>query len=142
MEPKTDDAGAPRDETFPKSDRICRRPEFQRVQSQGERVHATHFLVMVLARTDEQRRIGITVTKKVGNAVHRNRVKRVMREVFRRNRELFPEGADIVVIAKHGAPRLGYAEAVEQMTRIGKALRSARLKSHEKRRRLDDSGVG
>lgn len=48
------------------------------------------------------------MTKKVGNAVERNRVKRVVREVFRTNRALFPPAHDVVFIAKKGAPSLGY----------------------------------
>ncbi len=142
MDSTTEDARAPRTETFPKADRIRRRVDFKRVQSLGERVHAPHFLVMVLARTDAQRRIGLTVTKKVGHAADRNRVRRVLREVFRRNRELFPEGADLVVIAKQGAPAIGYHEAVGELSRVGKALRAAAARSREKRRRLDDPGAG
>lgn len=71
---------------------------------------------MVLPRGDDgPPRIGITVTRKVGNAVQRNRVKRVVREVFRRNRERFPRGCDIVWIARDGAPDLGYDEVLSEV---------------------------
>ena len=49
---------------------------------------------------------------------------------------------DIVLIAKHGAPSVGYHEAVDEIARIGKALRAASARSREKQRRLDDSGAG
>ncbi len=93
---------------------------------------------MVLARSDEARRVGMTITKKVGHAVDRNRVKRVLREVFRRNREIFPAGADVVLVAKQGAPGVGYHDAVEELSRIAAALASAASRSRRKRRRLDD----
>ncbi|MFN9809143.1 MAG: ribonuclease P protein component, partial [Deltaproteobacteria bacterium] len=60
-------------------------------------------------------RIGITVTKKVGNAVARNRVKRLVREVFRQERARFPEGCDIVFIAKDGAPELRYEDVLAEV---------------------------
>ncbi len=123
----------PRAETLPRADRVRRRPEYQRIQSRGERVHTPHFILMVLARTDSDRRLGVTVTKKVGPAVARNRVKRVMREVFRRNRQLFPGGADVVAIAKKGAPELGYAEALGEVERASRGMAAALDRSQRKR---------
>lgn len=76
---------------------------------------------MAPAPTQGQR-LGITVTKKVGNAVVRNRIKRVVREVFRRNRALFPLSTDVVFIAKQGAGKLGYAEALAEIERARDAL--------------------
>jgi ribonuclease P protein component len=55
-------------------------------------------------------RLGVTVTKKVGTAVRRNRVKRLVREAFRLCPDLLPSGVDLVVIAKDGAPTLGLAD--------------------------------
>jgi ribonuclease P protein component len=128
-------------ESLPRADRVRRRREYQRIQSRGERVHTPHFILMVLARDGATPRIGITVTRKVGTAVARNRVKRVMREVFRRNRRLFPEGADVVVIAKKGAPTLGYAEALGEVDRAARGLEAAIERSRRKRP-LDDSCRG
>jgi ribonuclease P protein component len=54
-------------------------------------------------------RLGVTVTRKVGSAVERNRVKRVVREAFRLDPGLLPAGVDLIVIAKDGAPTLGLA---------------------------------
>ncbi len=103
--------------------RVKKRAEFQEIQSRGRRVHTTSFVVLELPRDDRFRRIGVTVTKKVGSAVERNRVKRVVREVFRRNRELFPEGFDFVLIAKSGAPSLGYDEALAELRGAAPTLR-------------------
>jgi len=98
------------------------------VQRFGARAHTRHFVVIVRARElrDAPTRLGVTVTKRVANAVGRNRVKRVVREVFRRNRHLFPIGCDVVVIAKSGAPLLGYDDVLTEITRIRRRLKATR----------------
>lgn len=127
------------DERFPRSHRLRRRQDFLRVQREGARVHTPHYVVVVLRRPegDALRRLGITVTKKVAGAVGRNRVKRVVREVFRRNHHLFPKGCDVVVIAKSGAPDLGYSEAAAEFERISGMLAGAarRARHHRSSRR-------
>jgi ribonuclease P protein component len=103
-------------QTLRPTDRLKRREDFRRVQERGRKHHTKHFLVLVLPRGDEgPPRVGVTVTKKVGNAVQRNRVKRLVREVFRRNRDRFPSGCDVVWIAKDGAPELGYEEVLAEL---------------------------
>jgi len=114
------------DRTFPRDVRVRRRSEFLIAQDRGRRVHAPHFVLIVLARgQDGPARLGITVTKKIGSAVARNRTKRVMREVFRLNRALFPRAADIVVIAKDGAPSLGYADVLAEVRACATAMADA-----------------
>lgn len=112
-------------ESYRPEDRVKRRSDFRAVQSGGRKVHTPHFLVVVAPREGSLRtRLGITVTKKVSSsAVGRNRVKRVVREVFRRNRELFPDGCDVVVIAKREAPSLGYGEVLEEMRAASRAMK-------------------
>jgi ribonuclease P protein component len=114
-------------EGLPRSRRLRRRQEFLRIGREGARVHTKHFVLVLLARPEQspERRLGITVTKKVAGSVGRNRVKRVLREVFRRNRHLFPEGCDVVIIAKSGAPGLGYGEARGELARVRGALARA-----------------
>ena len=100
---------------FP-SDRVKKRAHVQMTQERGRKHHTLNFLVVVLPRGDEgPPRLGITVTKKVGNAVQRNRIKRIVREVFRRERTRFPTGCDIVWIAKHGCVGMTYAKVLEQV---------------------------
>jgi ribonuclease P protein component len=62
------------------------------------------------------------VTKKVGTAVQRNRIKRVVREVFRRNRQLFPASHDLVFIAKRGAAEIDYSSLLEEIGRASRKL--------------------
>jgi ribonuclease P protein component len=62
------------------------------------------------------------VTKKVGTAVQRNRIKRVVREVFRRNRQLFPTSHDLVFIAKRGATEIDYSSLREEIGRASRKL--------------------
>ena len=109
------------------SDRLKRRADFERVQSKGRKVHSARFLFLVLPRTDEgaPSRIGLTVTRKVANAVGRNRIKRVLREVFRKNRELFPLKCDVVIVAKDRAPGLGYEDTRIEIEASSAALHRA-----------------
>lgn len=73
------------------------------MQKGGLRVHTASFLVVALANsTSGGARIGLSVSRRVGNAVVRNRVRRLIREVFRRHASALPN-VDLVVIAKEGA---------------------------------------
>ncbi len=62
------------------------------------------------------------MTKKVGNAVQRNHIKRVVREVFRLNRPLFPASHDVVFIAKRGAHQTDYASLLDEVRRAAGKL--------------------
>ncbi len=62
------------------------------------------------------------MTKKVGIAVQRNRIKRVVREVFRRNRQLFPVSHDLVFIAKRGATEIDYGSLLNELERAARKL--------------------
>src|SRR5262245_38162845 len=74
------------DERFPKSSRIRRRDEFLRLQRLGRRSTGKCFVVITAKRIQGGSRLGITASRKVGGAVVRNRVKRLIREFFRRRK--------------------------------------------------------
>jgi len=77
-----------------------------------------------VTRTVGVTRLGLVVSRRVGGAVVRNRVKRVVREWFRRHRSLLPKGVDLVVIARSDAADLGTDAAwAELATLAGKAAR-------------------
>ena len=107
---------------FQRVDRLKERYEFKRAQLSGRRIHTPHFLIVVLPNAVQNTRLGITVTKKVGTAVQRNRIKRVVREVFRRNRQLFPASHDLVFIAKRGATEIDYSSLLEEIGRASRKL--------------------
>ena len=87
-------------ETLPKTDRILKRDLFRRVYEQGRKVQFKYFTAFVLAKESDGTRIGVTTTRKIGNAVQRNRARRLVREAFRKNKWLAPNGVDIVINVK------------------------------------------
>jgi ribonuclease P protein component len=86
--------------------RLRRRVDYLAVQSAGQKLHGRHVLAIAQKRSDPTLvgRLGITVTKKVGNAVVRNRIKRLLREWMRLHGWV-PRGWDLVLVAKDTAAR-------------------------------------
>jgi ribonuclease P protein component len=83
---------------FRPHERIRRRPEYQQVYERGARIHSRYTTVFLLSNGTAVGRLGIAATRKLGGAVERNRAKRLIREVFRRNK--IAPGYDVVVIPK------------------------------------------
>ena len=107
---------AARSQRFGKGLRLRLRRDFLRVQRKGRRRHTAHFVLVTSSQPSTgQPRIGFSVSRRVGNAVLRNRVRRRLREFFRLNRSELPEGCDTVVIAKPGAAKLSYGELVDEL---------------------------
>ncbi len=71
---------------------------------------------------EAESRLGVVVTKKVGNAVARNRVKRLCRECFRLWKVMLPRGVDLVMIARSGAPELRLEDVEMEWRRVNAAL--------------------
>ncbi len=103
--------------SFPKTQRILKRKDFVNLNRSGKKVHTKHFLVM-LGRSGSGRRLGITASKRTGNAVQRNRIKRLVREFFRLNKSRLPHGVDMVVAAKRGAANLDFLNVHEELGAI------------------------
>jgi len=101
---------------FTKAHRLRRRADFLRAQAQGERLHTRHFGV-TLGPVGASPRLGLVVTRRLGRAAKRNRVKRVLREFFRRHRALLPP-RDLVILAKAGANTLSYFQVQEELGRL------------------------
>lgn len=101
--------------TFRKEARVRKRREFLQIQNAGRRVATRHFLVVYVCSGGGPPRLGITVTKKIGNAVVRNRIKRAVRETFRRNAAMLRRGASMVVIARDGSAGLGVNATADEL---------------------------
>lgn len=105
--------------------------DFQRVYKKGKS-YANRYLVMYILEQDTQRnRIGISVSKKVGNSVVRHRITRLIRESYRLNESLFVSGLDIVVIARPGAKGRNFFEIESALLHLGR-LHSILRKADEK----------
>jgi ribonuclease P protein component len=100
--------------------RLRQRSDYVTVQTAGKKLHGQHLLAIARRRTDATLggRLGITVTRKVGNAVVRNRIKRLVREWMRLHGWV-PQGWDIVMVAKDSAARqLHLEDFAPDLTRI------------------------
>jgi len=98
------------DQTFGKQNRVLSRQIFRRVYEQGHKFRAAYFTAFVLPNSEQRSRVGITATRKTGNAVERNRSRRLVREVFRKNKWRVPPGVDIVINVKSSMAEACYAE--------------------------------
>ncbi len=96
--------------------------DFQIVYKNGKS-YANKYLVMYLLNNNkEESRLGISVSKKVGNSVVRHRVTRLIREAYRLNKEKFLNGYDIVVIARSSANGKTYQEIESALLHLAKHL--------------------
>lgn len=95
-------------ESFGKDKKIRKRSEYLTIYEQGARKYSENFTVILLKNQAKSNRLGISVSKKVGDAVKRNRIKRLVREFFRLNKHRLPSSQDIVIIGKKFTPALTY----------------------------------
>jgi ribonuclease P protein component len=118
-DPREDPAAKPQDAIdfrFGKDLRLRRRQEFLDIQRRGRRRHSPNFIVVCVDQSDPRgSRFGFNVSRRVGNAVVRNRVRRRLREFVRLHRHRLPRARDFVVIAKPGASKVCYAELVAEL---------------------------
>ena len=102
------------------SESLKKNHQFQFVYKNGKS-YANKYLVMYVKENGTDRnRIGISVSKKVGNSVVRHRVTRLVRESYRLHEAVFNSGLDIVVVARQGAALVGYFEIEKALLHLGK----------------------
>jgi ribonuclease P protein component len=95
-----DGAGKP-DERLRPAERLKKRSEFQAVLAEGRRSAGRYMVLVVRSNREAFARLGIVVSKRLGSAVERNRAKRLVREVFRRSKQIPAAlGRDIIVIPR------------------------------------------
>ena len=101
------------------SESLKKNNDFQNVYRNGKS-YANRFLVMyVLKNNTEKNRIGISVSKKVGNSVIRHHITRLVRESYRLHEDMFNSGLDIVVIARTTARKASYHEVESALLHLG-----------------------
>ena len=84
---------------FPKANRLLNKQDFDRVYRHGRLLDTDNYKFYLLKKREERPRLGIVTTKRLGNAVERNRIKRCIREIFRKNKERFSH-LDVIVKPK------------------------------------------
>ena len=94
--------------------------DFQTVYKKGRSCANKYLVMYVLENKEEENRLGISVSKKVGNSVVRHRVTRLIRESYRLNSSHFKSGYDIVIIARTNAKDKTYHEIESALLHLGR----------------------
>jgi ribonuclease P protein component len=110
-------------EGLPKAERIRKRRDYLQLQQRGAKVSTDVLLALALKSDQKMTRVGLTVSTKVGNAVVRNKVRRRLREIFRKGKDALPKGIDVVVIAKPKAATADYATLARAYAGVAEGLR-------------------
>jgi len=102
------------------SDSLKKNRDFQNVYRKGKSYANKYFVMYVLKNNSEKNRLGISVSKKVGNSVIRHRVTRLIRESYRLNCSRFKDGYDIIIVARITAKGKSYDDICSALIHLGK----------------------
>jgi ribonuclease P protein component len=122
-------------EGFPWHYRIVRGADYRSVYSAGHKHHSGRFVLFGKENQLGHHRLGITVSRKVGSAVVRNRTKRLFREIFRKSLAAIPDSLDLVVNAKRECAAAVYRDLREEFlaaaARLGRQIEADKLNKNK-----------
>ena len=101
-------------------DSLKKTREFQKVYKRGKSFANKYLVMYILTNERTENRLGISVSKKVGNSVVRHRLTRLIRESYRLNKDLFIKGIDIVIVARTGAKDIDYSKVEDALLHLGR----------------------
>ncbi len=102
------------------SESLKKNHQFQYVYKNGKSYANKYLIMYVKENSLSINRLGISVSKKVGNSIVRHRITRLVRESYRLHEDIFNSGLDIVVIARNNASLVGYKEIESALLNLGK----------------------
>lgn len=105
--------------------------DFQRVYQHGFSAADRNLVIYKLKTSNNETRIGFSVSKKFGNAVKRNRAKRILREICRLNLDVFEDYHDYIIIVRMAAKDQGYHELKSSVLNVLKKLNNFRGKNND-----------
>lgn len=109
------------------SESLKKNHQFLFVYRNGKSYANKYFVMYVKENGLDRNRLGISVSKKVGNSIVRHRVTRLVRESYRLHENIFNSGLDIVIVARPGASAISYYEAESALLHLGKLHRIIKI---------------
>ena len=129
-------------EGFPRHYRIVRGADYRSVYGAGQKHHSGSFVLFGKENHLGYHRLGITVSRKVGSAVIRNRTKRLFREIFRKSVTALPDSLDFVVNAKRECAAAVYRDLREEflsaVARLGRQIEVEKLRKSKEKQDLSE----
>ncbi len=114
-------------ETLTRAERLRRRKDYERVYREGKRLNLSYLKIVLAPNTLGYCRLGLSVSRKFGKAVKRNRAKRILREVFRRHKGIFPPSHDIIFMPKQAFLEQPQDKIIEDLQKIFQIYEKNRL---------------
>ncbi len=108
-------------QSLSKKEKLRSSEDFIKAYREGKRIKLPGITIITVKNSLPYCRIGISVSKKFGKAVKRNRAKRLIRELFRRNKQIFPPGHDLIFMPHRKCLCLGWKELETNLARAFKA---------------------
>jgi ribonuclease P protein component len=104
--------------TYPRRERLTRTRDYETVYRCGKKRVGREFVCYVARQEGQGRKIGLAVSRKVGKAVVRNRIKRYLRQVYRTHRAEIPDDTQVVFVARPTSARLSYHDCERAVCRL------------------------